>query len=466
MMAVPRLAWDGTLASLPPEWPEDPLPDIRNHVTQRREKIIVVDDDPMGVQASFNVTVLMDWSLDTLVDDFRFNTRPTFIVANTRGMSAATAKRTVDEIAHNVANAARMIEHPLVIIGRGDSTLRGHYFEESKSLAAGMNLENAPLVLAPFFFEGGRVTIDDIHYVVEDNELIPAGQSEFAKDATFGYSKSRLQEWVAEKTLGAIKPDEVCSISLDTIRKGGPRAVMEALCSLQPNSMCITNAVTMRDIQVVALGSIRAEEKGHHAVWKTAASFINARAGIGSADLIQPAILDLPQDRGGLIIVGSHTPRTNRQLECLLNLSDVSPVEIDIDKLLSNDQELTSVLRSINRNLRAGVDTVIFTSRRLVTSDSKEKNLLLSAQISDKLALILQEVYRPKYMIVKGGMTSYDIATKSLRAKGALALGQILPGIPVWQLDAESSAPGMTFIPFPGNQGTATSLSDLLTILK
>ena len=48
MMAVPRLAWDGTLASLPPEWPEDPLPDIRNHVTQRREKIIVVDDDPMG----------------------------------------------------------------------------------------------------------------------------------------------------------------------------------------------------------------------------------------------------------------------------------------------------------------------------------------------------------------------------------------------------------------------------------
>ena len=86
-MAVQRLALDGTLASLPPEWPEDPLPDIRNHVREQREKIIVVDDDPMGVQASFNVTVLMDWSLDTLVDDFRFNTRPTFIVANTRGMS-------------------------------------------------------------------------------------------------------------------------------------------------------------------------------------------------------------------------------------------------------------------------------------------------------------------------------------------------------------------------------------------
>ena len=124
------------------------------------------------------------------------------------------------------------------------------------------------------------------------------------------------------------------------------------------------------------------------------------------------------------------------------------------------------MLLSSMRNFRAGVDTVIFRSRRLVTSDSKETNLLLCAPISDKLALILQEVYRPKYMIVKGGMTSYDIATKSLRAKGALALGQILPGIPIWQLDAESSAPGMTFIPFPGNQGTVTSLSDLLTILK
>ena len=465
-MAVQRLALDGTLASLHPEWPEDPLPDIRNHVREQREKIIVVDDDPMGVQASFNVTVLMDWSLDTLVDDFRFNTRPTFIVANTRGMSTTAAKRTVGEIAHNVTNAARMIDHPLVIIGRGDSTLRGHYFEEAKSLAAGINLKNAPLVLSPFFFEGGRVTIDDIHYVIENNQLIPAGQSEFAKDATFGYSKSRLHEWVGEKTLGVIKPDEVCSISLDTIRKGGPSAVTEALCSLQPNSICITNAVTMRDIQVVALGSIRAEERGRHAVWKTAASFINARAGIGSAELIQPATLNLPQDRGGLIVVGSHTSRTNRQLKGLSNVRELSRVEIDVDKLLSNDQELLNVIRSINRNLRAGVDTAIFTSRRLIASDSKENNLLLSAQISEKLALMLQKVCRPKYVIAKGGMTSYDIATKSLHARRALALGQILPGIPIWQLDTESSAPGMTFIPFPGNQGTDTALSDLLTILK
>ena len=465
-MALQRLSLDPTLSLLPPEWPEDPLPDIRSHISERGEKIVVVDDDPMGVQASFGVTVLMDWSLHTLVDDFRSNTRPTFVVTNSRGMSAMDAERLVDEIVCNLTNAARMVDRPVVIIGRADSTLRGHYFEEARALAAGVNLENAPLVLAPFFFEGGRVTIDDIHYVIEDNQLIPAGQTEFAKDTTFGYSNSRLQDWVGEKTLDAIQPNAVRSISLETIRRGGPSAVTETLCSLRPNSVCITNAVTMRDIQVVALGSIHAERRGHHTIWKTAASFINARAGLGSSDLIRPTTLDLPQDRGALIVVGSHTPKTNRQLNHLLEVCNVFQVEIDVDKLLSGDQELNNVVQSVNRNLRDGIDTVIYTSRRVVTSDSKKNNLLLSAQISQKLSLILQKICQPKYVIAKGGITSYDIASKSLGVQRALALGQILPGIPIWQLGTEGSSPGITFIPFPGNQGTDTSLSDLLTILK
>lgn len=36
--------------------------------------------------------------------------------------------------------------------------------------------------------EGGRVTIDNVHYVKEGNILIPAGMTEFAKDQSFDIS--------------------------------------------------------------------------------------------------------------------------------------------------------------------------------------------------------------------------------------------------------------------------------------
>ena len=47
-------------------------------------------------------------------------------------------------------------------------------------------------ILCPFFLEGGRVTIDNVHYVKEGNILIPAGMTEFAKDQSFGYPSPRI----------------------------------------------------------------------------------------------------------------------------------------------------------------------------------------------------------------------------------------------------------------------------------
>ncbi|WP_443041467.1 four-carbon acid sugar kinase family protein [Streptomyces sp. B21-083] len=39
--------------------------------------------------------------------------------------------------------------------------------------------------------------------------LLPVGESEFARDATFGYRSSSLPEWVEEKTGGRVPADEV-----------------------------------------------------------------------------------------------------------------------------------------------------------------------------------------------------------------------------------------------------------------
>ena len=42
--------------------------------------------------------------------------------------------------------------------------------------------------------------------------------------------------------------------------------------------------------------------------------------------------------------------------------------------------------------------------------------------------------------------------------KRARVLGQLLPGVPVWELGDETKFPGLPYIVFPGNVGGPTAL--------
>ena len=110
-----------------------------------------------------------------------------------------------------------------MIISRGDSTLRGHYPLETQLLAEGLADGNTAgpektaadngasagstavdgEIICPFFPEGGRYTMDNIHYVKEQDNLVPAGMTEFARDKTIGYKSSDHTEYVEEKTEGS-----------------------------------------------------------------------------------------------------------------------------------------------------------------------------------------------------------------------------------------------------------------------
>lgn len=86
-------------------------------------------------------------------------------------------------------------------------------------------------ILCPFFLEGGRVTIDNVHYVKEGNILIPAGMTEFAKDQSFGYQSSDLTEYVEEKTNGRYKKEDCITISLEELRAGDINGITGKLMS-------------------------------------------------------------------------------------------------------------------------------------------------------------------------------------------------------------------------------------------
>jgi uncharacterized protein YgbK (DUF1537 family) len=128
---------------------------------------------------------------------------------------------------------------------------------------------------------------------------------------------------------------------------------------------------------------------------------------------------------------------------------------------------LAASLNALNTALAAGRDTVVYTSRQLITASDAAACLAIGRRVSAALIHLVQNLaVVPRYLIAKGGITSSDTATLGLGVRRALVLGQALPGVPVWQLGPEAKFPGLGYVVFPGNVGSDTALADLIGRLR
>jgi uncharacterized protein YgbK (DUF1537 family) len=232
----------------------------------------------------------------------------------------------------------------------------------------------------------------------------------------------------------------------------------------------VVNAVSYRDLEVFIHGLLAAEAQTHRFLYRTAASFVRVRAGLGSRPILTRADLNLPQAGGGLIVVGSYVPKSTQQVQELLTLPELIAVEIRVETLLDKNQrqgEIDRVADQANEALLHEQDVMIYTGRKLISGDNAEKSLAIGQQVSDGLVAMVRSIStRPRYLLAKGGITSSDVATKGLQIKRAMVLGQIMAGVPVWQAGHESRWPGLTYIVFPGNVGSAAALAEVVAKLK
>src|SRR6476620_6622365 len=238
-MQSPDRSLAATLANLPPEWPADPLPAIRAAVRAADEMLVVLDDDPTGTQSVHGISVLTEWSVDALRAELDSEMPAVYLLTNSRSMPLARAQSLNAEIGRNIQAAARPGGRRPVLVSRSDSTLRGHFPGEVDALAAALGGCFDATLLIPAFIAGGRYTIGDIHYVADGNRLIPAGETDFARDATFGYRASNLREWVAEQTGGRVPAAHVVAISIETLRHSGPDGVADQLAELHSGRVCV-----------------------------------------------------------------------------------------------------------------------------------------------------------------------------------------------------------------------------------
>jgi uncharacterized protein YgbK (DUF1537 family) len=453
-------------SSLPPEWCEDLSIEIREQVAKTKTKVVILDDDPTGTQTVHDIPVLTTWGIEELKSELIGSKPAFFILTNSRGLVTEEAISLSAQIAENLKVASEETGVKISIISRSDSTLRGHFPGEVDEMARVMKDSSLPYLICPYFLEGGRFTINDTHYVEEKGTLIPAAMTPFANDASFGFNHSDLKKWVEEKTNGAVAYNQVYSVSIDDIRLGGPEKVAAVLGSVPDSSACIINAVSYRDMEVVVAGLLKAQSKGKRFLYRTAASYVRVRVGISSAKGLLPREkLASDHPTGGLFIVGSYVPKTTAQINALLENTDILPVKISVDHLLDPDKKkdtLTKNIAKMNSALNQGLDTLVYTSRKLVKGDDPDASLKIGQIVSDCLVKIVKALeHEPRYLVAKGGITSSDVATLGLNVKRAIVSGQALPGVPVWKLGDESKYPGMSYVIFPGNVGEDNALAKI-----
>lgn len=250
----PSVSRESTFAKFPAEYAADAQDQISNILaTSPINRLVVLDDDPTGTQTCHDISVLTVWDVSTLVAEFQEESPGFFILTNSRALPPADAETLIRTICTNVAEAAQATGNKVDIVLRGDSTLRGHFPLEPDVAQSVFGPADA-LVLAPFFFQGGRYTIGDVHYVAEGEKLVPAGSTQFAQDATFGYKSSSLRDYVLEKAPGRFSDDQLCSVTIEEIRKGGPDAVCEKLMSAPKGGVVIANAAAESDMHVFVAG--------------------------------------------------------------------------------------------------------------------------------------------------------------------------------------------------------------------
>lgn len=440
------------------------------------KKIIVLDDDPTGVQTVNNISVFTDWSKEAIEAGFQEDSSMFFILTNSRGLTVKETEEVHREIAGYILSVASKLNKEFIIISRGDSTLRGHYPLETavirKTLEAGSSLKIDGEVILPYFKEGGRFTINNIHYVQTGTELIPAGETEFAKDRTFGYSSSHLGEWVEEKSNGEFPAKNTLYISIEQLRAQEVDNIAEQLTAVTDFNKIVVNAADEADVKIFTAALVKAIQAGKNFLFRSAAALPKVIGGVQDRGLLtRGELVKEETTNGGLIIVGSHVKKTTEQLDKLKELTSIEFIEFQTNLVLEPDKfqaECERVIETVESLITAGKTVAVYTSRKRLDlgENKKEEELKLSVSISDAVTSIVTKLkVRPNFLVAKGGITSSDVGTKGLGVKRATVAGQIRPGIPVWITGEESKYPGMSYVIFPGNVGTVDDLKTVVQIL-
>ena len=439
----------------------------------------VLDDDPTGSQAVHGVQVVTVPEERAYEAALGSPAAVCFVLTNTRSLDEPAAAEMNRLAARGLTSVAERRGARVQLVSRSDSTLRGHVMAEVAALqsvrreASGRGFDG--VLLVPAFLEAGRLTAGDIHWARTGPGLVAVGETEFARDRAFGYASSDLRDFVAEKSGGTVRRDDVRSISLADIRLGGPSRVRDLLAGVHDGTWVVVNATEYSDLEAVAYGVLLAERDGQEFLFRTGPSFVRALTGMGPrAPLRGPEIWPAGRRSSagghGLIVVGSHVGQTGRQLAALRARGGITDIELDVPAIVSGAHDVVSATARQVAGALGRSDVLLYTTRTVATGSDRADGLAIARMVSAALSRTVRAALaaRPAWVVAKGGITSHDVALHGLGIRRAEVTGQLFPGvISVFRpLDAAPEAIGMPYVVFAGNVGDDGTLAQVVAILN
>ncbi len=313
---------------------------IRDYRAATGRRTAVLDDDPTGSQSVHGVSVVTVLEAGEYAAALAEPASTCFILTNTRSLDEADAVALNQAAGRALFELEERLGAPLDLVSRSDSTLRGHVMAEIRTLDAvrrevtGRGFDG--VLLVPSYFEAGRFTAGDVHWAMVGGAAVPAGETEFAKDATFGYTSSDLKDFVAEKSGGAVTPGQVLSIGLEDIRAGGEDRVADILRAASDLQLVVVNATEFADLEIVVLGLQQVQREGKLFLHRSGPSFVRALAGLDPQPTLQAQdIWPAGRPAGhGLAVVGSHVGQTARQVAAAQARGGVTEIELSVTDLV------------------------------------------------------------------------------------------------------------------------------------
>ena len=418
--------------------------------------VVVLDDDPTGVQTLAGIRVLLAWDparIRAALD----GRRAVHLVTNTRALPVAS----VQPLIEGAASAAVEGVPTARIVLRGDSTLRGHLLEEYLGVRSVIAPAGWPsLLLVPALPSAGRVTVGGVHFFEREGVRTPLHETEYARDGVFAYGSARLLDWAEERSAGLFAAAAGRELPLDEVRDGGPDTVTAALSELAScgvPAVLAPDAETVEDLEVIAAGYRAARAAGVAVIVRCAPTFAGVLAGTTAT---APAPFPEAGD-GVLVVCGSYVSQTTRQLGRLLATWPRSLVEADVLALAGTapDGEIDRLAGEVSAGLRRDPVAVLATPReRPAGTTSLEAGERIAFNLARVVAALAR---RPGVLVVKGGITSAVTLREGVGADEADVLGPVVPGVSRWAARWPDGSP-LAYLVVPGNVGDDGLLDGLV----